>query len=94
MASWEIVMNPSNTQARQTIPWLLPLLFVVFLVGPSQARAQSTDTYRDKIFLKNGDQITGTIKELDRGKLRIKTKTMDTVYINWYRSLRRLFHWV
>jgi putative salt-induced outer membrane protein YdiY len=60
------------------------LVFITLLfVLPSLSFAQVTDTYRDKIFLKNGDRVTGTIKELDRGKLRIKTTTMDTVYVNW-----------
>lgn len=49
----------------------------------SPAQAQTGDTYTDKVYLKNGDRITGTIKELDRGKLRIKTTTMDTIYIHW-----------
>lgn len=39
--------------------------------------------YTDVIHLKNGDRITGSIKELDRGKLRVSTLTMDTVYLNW-----------
>ena len=59
------------------------IAYVVMFVGPSPAHAQSSDTYKDKIYLKNGDRITGTIKELDRGKLRIKTRTMDTIYLNW-----------
>jgi len=56
------------------------------LAGISQtARAQLEieGDYTDRIFLKNGDVITGNMKELDRGKLRFKTRTMDTVYINW-----------
>ena len=49
------------------------------------ARAQLDDSgqYTDRIVLKNGDVITGNIKELDRGKLRFKTLTMDTVFVNW-----------
>lgn len=49
------------------------------------AMAQLDDSggYTDRIHLKNGDVITGNMKELDRGKLRFKTRTMDTVYINW-----------
>ncbi len=50
---------------------------------PSLSYAQTTDTYTDKIFLKNGDRLTGSIKEMDRGKMRVKTTTMDTVYVNW-----------
>lgn len=60
---------------------LLPLFAI--LIGPSQVRAQSVDTYKDRVYLVNGDRISGTIKDLDRGKLRIKTTTMDTIYVNW-----------
>ena len=67
----------------------LAILFlsVALFGGPYWANAQSSntpkDTFRDTVYLKNGDRLTGTIKELDRGKLRIKTITMDTVYVNW-----------
>lgn len=47
------------------------------------AQLGDSDQYTDRIHLKNGDVITGNIKELDRGKLRFKTRTMDTVYVNW-----------
>ena len=49
----------------------------------SLAQLDDSGQYTDRIVLKNGDVITGNIKELDRGKLRLKTLTMDTVYINW-----------
>lgn len=61
---------------------ILLQLFAI-LIGPSQVRAQSVDTYKDRVYLVNGDRISGTIKDLDRGKLRIKTTTMDTIYVNW-----------
>ena len=54
-------------------------------LGSSIANAQleSDAAYTDRVHLKNGDVITGNIKELDRGKLRLKTRTMDTVFVNW-----------
>jgi putative salt-induced outer membrane protein YdiY len=58
-------------------------LFVALFAGPPSADAQALEEYDDKIYLKNGDRITGNIKELDRGKLRVKTITMDTIYLNW-----------
>lgn len=72
-------------------PWRTPLgtfamlllIAALFLTGTSETHAQTEDTFRDKIYLKNGDRITGNIKELDRGKLRVKTTTMDTVYLDW-----------
>jgi putative salt-induced outer membrane protein YdiY len=50
---------------------------------PALAQLDDSGQYTDRIHLKNGDVITGNMKELDRGKLRFKTRTMDTVYINW-----------
>ncbi|MEQ1891362.1 MAG: DUF481 domain-containing protein [Planctomycetota bacterium] len=37
----------------------------------------------DTIHLANGDRITGEIKKLEQGKLRLKTSALDTVYIQW-----------
>ncbi len=37
----------------------------------------------DVIILKNGDRITGEIKKYERGKLRLSTNAMQTVYIEW-----------
>jgi putative salt-induced outer membrane protein YdiY len=70
---------------RQTLFRVFAILFlsIPFFVWPSNAHAQTRENYTDKVYLKNGDRITGNIKELDRGKLRIKTTTMDTVYLNW-----------
>ena len=59
---------------------------IALLIGsPEAATAQIDDSggYSDRIHLKNGDAITGNMKELDRGKLRVKTRTMDDIYINW-----------
>ncbi len=75
---------------KRSNPWRAPIakatilfLSAVLLTGSFQAHAQSDETFTDRIYLKNGDRVTGSIKELDRGKLRIKTITMDTVYLNW-----------
>ena len=65
---------------------LLAAFGISLLVGftsPALAQLDDQGSYTDKIHLRNGDTVTGNIKELDRGKLRIKTLTMDTVYINW-----------
>ena len=59
---------------------------VALLIGfirPASAQLDDLASYTDRIHLRNGDVITGNIKELDRGKLRLKTLTMDTVLINW-----------
>jgi putative salt-induced outer membrane protein YdiY len=65
---------------------LVRLIAFALLFGQAEsalARFGDTSTYTDRIHLKNGDVITGDMKELDRGKLRFKTRTMDQVYINW-----------
>jgi len=51
--------------------------------APAIAQSDGSESYTDKLHLKNGDTISGDLKQLDRGKLRLKTLTMDTVYINW-----------
>jgi hypothetical protein len=43
------------------------------------ALAQKTDV----ITLNNGDDITGEVKELKRGKLKLSTDAMSTVYVQW-----------
>jgi putative salt-induced outer membrane protein YdiY len=50
-----------------------------FLVGASPLLAQKTD----KLVLKRGDEITGEVKELDRGKLSYKTDDMGTLSVEW-----------
>jgi hypothetical protein len=63
------------------------IVFVGCIVGlslPDHVKAMDdADSYTDVIYLTNGDRITGNIKELDRGRLRLRTHTMDTIYINW-----------
>ena len=39
--------------------------------------------YDDVIFLKNGDRLSGDIKELSRDMLRYKTDSMGTLYVRW-----------
>ena len=73
-----------------SVPFCLRSLLLAFgfamLTGlgvPALAELDDSATYTDRLHLKNGDTITGDLKQLDRGKLRFKTLTMDTVYINW-----------
>lgn len=39
--------------------------------------------YDDVVLLKNGDRISGDVKELSRDMLRYKTDSMGTIYIRW-----------
>jgi len=56
---------------------LLIVLSCLFCIRP--VLAQKTDL----IFLKNGDRVTGEIKELSYGKVRLSTDDMGTIYIEW-----------
>lgn len=58
----------------------LPLFaaFAIFTSLPATAREKS-----DVIHLVNGDRITGEIKELEYGKLSVKTDSLGTVSIDW-----------
>ncbi len=78
----------SFNKNRFSLPPIHALLLmtgcIVLLSMPSRANARDDqDSFTDLIYLTNGDKITGNIKELDRGKLRVRTHTMDTIYINW-----------
>lgn len=76
-------MRGSNLRLALLMSTATLFLFAALYAGSSSAHAQAVDEHKDKIYLKNGDRITGNIKELDRGKLRVKTNTMDSVYLDW-----------
>ena len=61
----------------------IALLIVPGASALAQIQVDESGGYSDRIHLRNGDVITGSMKELDRGKLRVKTRTMDDIYINW-----------
>ena len=52
---------------------------VCLFAGASPLLAQKTD----KMVLYRGDEITGEVKELDRGKLSYKTDDMGTLSVEW-----------
>jgi len=68
---------------KYTVTIALGIALLGGFVRPASAQLDDLGSYTDKIHLINGDIVSGNIKELDRGKLRLKTLTMDTVYINW-----------
>ncbi len=51
----------------------------VFLASQPLVAAEKTDV----VFLKNGDRITGEVKSLEQGKLKLKTDSAGTIYIEW-----------
>jgi len=53
--------------------------------------AWAGSTFADKtdiVYLKNGDRVTCEIKNLERGRLKVSTDSMSTVYIEWKDILR------
>jgi len=56
----------------------IPIVFTCLLISNS-VLAQKTDL----IFLNNGDRVTGEIKELSYGKIRLSTGDIGTIYVEW-----------
>jgi hypothetical protein len=54
----------------------------VLLVAMALAASQSAPV-KDVVVLRNGDQLTGEIKELSRGRVELSTDSMGTVYVEW-----------
>ena len=52
---------------------------LIFMLTTAPALAQKTDL----IFLKNGDRVTGEIKELDRGLLQLATTAFGKIQVKW-----------
>jgi hypothetical protein len=59
------------------------LAAAVFLAATLWSGSAHAFQKTDVIILKNGDRITGEIKKYERGKLRLSTNAMSTVYIEW-----------
>jgi hypothetical protein len=53
------------------------LVLLMLLALPAFAK------YDDVIFLKNGDRLSGDVKELSQDMLRYKTDSMGTLYVRW-----------
>jgi len=66
-----------NVADRLFVTAILSVLLVA-LSGESQARDKT-----DVIFLKNGDRVTGEIKSLERGRLKVSTDSLGTLLVEW-----------
>lgn len=64
-------MGIARTATLLTVAWLL--LPATALAGPKL----------DVIELRNGDRFTGEIRELNSGRLELKTDDVGTIYIEW-----------
>jgi hypothetical protein len=56
----------------------------VLLVAPAACAADKTDV----VEMRNGDRLTREIKELNQGRLMVKTDGMGTVYLEWGKVVR------
>jgi hypothetical protein len=56
---------------------------VLLITGLLLAGSASADPKRDVIELRNGDRFTGEIRELNNGRLELKTDDVGTIYIEW-----------
>ena len=73
----------ATVSIRQVLVLTTGIAMLAACGEPALAQLDDSAGYTDRIYLKNGDVITGNMKELESGKLRFKTRTMDTVWINW-----------
>jgi Holliday junction resolvase len=69
-------------------PGVRLLAACLLLLGLLTAAPAGAVPKTDVITLINGDIITCEIKEMSRGKLRVKTDDMDTIYIKWDKIAR------
>ena len=73
-----LAVKADETVIRRRL--LAPILVALFLgLVPGSAIAQKTDS----LTIRNGGQMLGEIKELQRGLLKFKTDAMSTVYVEW-----------
>jgi hypothetical protein len=66
------------------MPWNKVCVAVAALLWVPTLAAQKADT----VVLRNGDRITGEIKQLDRGSLSYSTDDMGTIAIEWAHVMR------
>ena len=73
-------LSGSTMPLSVSAPHLSAALSFLFLVI---AGVSALAKYDDTVFLKNGDRLSGDIKELNRDMLRYKTDSMGTIYVRW-----------
>jgi hypothetical protein len=61
-------------------------LCVLLLLGFAATAQAAPKT--DKVLLKNGDLVTGEMKEVTQGLLRYSTDSMSTIYLEWIDVVR------
>ena len=64
---------------ERLIETALPSLFLLFALNGGLLARDKTDV----IFMKNGDKLTGEIKVLEKGRLKLSTDYMSSVFVEW-----------
>lgn len=77
-------MRKKNSTRSGLSPLCVLALTLATLAIASPARADKTDV----VYLRNGDRVTCEIKNLERGRLKVSTDSMSTIYIEWKDILR------
>jgi Protein of unknown function, DUF481 len=72
-------MHGASRRVRTLQGLTVGILAFVLLIAAHPANAAKTDV----VVLRNGDRITGEVKELSGGRLRYSTDDLGTVYIEW-----------
>lgn len=80
-------MSVCSTPSSQGVPRPRSpaVLAMSWMVGLSLATVPAVAQQTDVVVLVNGDQVTGKIEELERGRLRVDTRFVGMVSINWRR---------
>ena len=63
---------------------IISVSFILIIVFSTSVWAQKTDV----LYMKNGDKITGEIKALESGQLRLSTDYAGTIVIEWSEILK------
>ncbi len=77
-------MNRSRRPSPRRLPLLALLAGLATALGPAGAAAQKTDV----IVLRNGDRITGEIKQLSHGLLEYSTDDVGRLKVEWIKLQR------
>jgi putative salt-induced outer membrane protein YdiY len=79
------IPGPSGELVMKSRWKLVKRILILTLIGLPLVVGLEARPKTDVVILENGDHITGEIKKLERGKLKLKTDWMGTLEIEWKR---------
>ena len=80
---------PAHAGGRRACTFPAALVFTTVFAGlVALPRPAAAAPKTDVVVLANGDRITGEIKGLEHGQLRLSTDNMGTIYIEWDKIAR------